>query len=114
MKYIIATLLLTTSLAGELRAQTGSISGKITDDKKQPVQGAIVSLMDHAMPKYGTTTDSTGYYILKNVPVGRYELKARSLDHNGRFYPGITIAADKDIPFDITLYPKTKLVPVGH
>jgi len=44
MKYIIATLLLTTCLAGKLSAQTGSISGKITDDKKQPVQGAIVSL----------------------------------------------------------------------
>ena len=53
-------------------ADTGSISGKVTGDS-MPLAGANVYLSGTSM---GATTDSLGSYLIENVPVGKYSLRA--------------------------------------
>ncbi|MGZ4043635.1 MAG: TonB-dependent receptor [Bacteroidia bacterium] len=47
------------------------IRGKITDDKNLPVPFAAVGLLQ---TKHATTSDSSGNFILNNVPAGNYKL----------------------------------------
>lgn len=57
---------------GQGRSRT-QLSGKITDVKTgEPLAGASILLSDS---RTGTTTDSTGYYILKNIPLGHTVLE---------------------------------------
>ena len=55
-----------------LFADTGSISGKVTGDS-MPLAGANVYLSGTSM---GATTDSLGSYLIENVPVGKYSVRA--------------------------------------
>ena len=55
-----------------LFADTGSISGKVTGDS-MPLAGANVFLVGTSM---GATTDSLGSYLIENVPVGKYSVRA--------------------------------------
>ena len=50
----------------------GRLSGRITDDKGQPVAGALVQVYDGK----SDTTDGDGRYELKEVPLGKYEVAA--------------------------------------
>ena len=44
------------------------LSGRVTDIKtNEPLKGASIYLSDS---RTGTVTDSNGYYVLKNLPVG--------------------------------------------
>jgi iron complex outermembrane receptor protein len=59
------SIFLTTAIFCQSKTQ---LSGKITDAKTgEPLLGASVIL---AESKVGTTTDSSGYYLLKNIPLG--------------------------------------------
>jgi len=66
--YILLVGLISTSLA----AQTGSITGKITDGV-EPMMFANVAIVGTSL---GATTDETGNFQITNLPVGSYELAA--------------------------------------
>ena len=53
-------------------SDTGSISGKVTGDF-MPLTGANIYLKGTSM---GATTDFLGSYLIENVPVGKYLLRA--------------------------------------
>lgn len=57
---------------GQQKARV-QLSGHVTDTKTgEPLAGASVVLSD---TKYGTSTDSAGYYLLENVPTGHTVLE---------------------------------------
>ena len=91
----------------QLHAQTGSISGKITDDKKQPIADAIVVASQNNVPVGGTTTDKEGKYTIKSLHTGSYDVKARKMEYGARLNSYINVAADKITPLDFTLYLKS-------
>lgn len=53
------------------KAQTGSITGKVTDEKSEPVSYATVVLKGTS---YGANTDEDGSYEIDNIPAGDYTL----------------------------------------
>lgn len=53
-------------------AQTGTIAGKVSDIVGKPLVNATISLDSTT---YGTTTDASGHYVLKKIPVGNYLLQ---------------------------------------
>src|ERR1700760_1029893 len=69
LKYVFPLLFI--FLCGRVMAQSGTISGRITDEINQPLPGATVQVK-------GTTnsaaTDVNGYYKLVNVPGGQQTL----------------------------------------
>jgi iron complex outermembrane receptor protein len=65
--YLLLSLFLVNSLFAQQKNRT-ELSGKVIDAKSgEPLAGASVVLADS---RTGTATDSNGYYILKNIPVG--------------------------------------------
>ena len=70
MLALVALLFAVTALAGT----TGKISGVVTDKTSgQPVPGAAVSIVGTT---WGALTDEAGRYVILNIPVGTYVLKA--------------------------------------
>src|SRR5215471_3548491 len=73
--YFIACLIL---IGKEASAQTGSVTGKITDDKGAPISFATVVLQG---TQYGSSTKEDGSFEITSVPSGNYTLKITSIGY---------------------------------
>ena len=74
MKFKFIALALILSCPLMLLAQTGSISGTVViEETGEPIAIAQIVVMGEKM---GSTTDLSGYFLIKNVPVGTYQLQA--------------------------------------
>ncbi len=80
MKYIINHFLVFSLflLPFFVKAQTGSIDGVIKDSTGKLLEAISVTVQDKNIT---TLTDSKGYYILKNIPVGNFTLVASQLGY---------------------------------
>ena len=88
-----------TCVVGQGVAQTGSVAGKVTDDKGAAVAGAQVAIQGTTV---GAQTGATGEYVLARVPVGTQTVRVRMVG----FRPdsaSVTVAADQRASQDFTL-----------
>jgi hypothetical protein len=86
-------------VAAQGAAQTGSVAGKVTDDKGAPVAGAQVGIQGTTV---GAQTSATGDYQLPRVPVGAQTVRVRMLG----FRPdsaSVTVAEGQRASHDFTL-----------
>lgn len=78
--------------------QNGSLSGRISDIYSNGIYSASVSF--HGMKK-GTLSDSAGYFIIQNIPNGKYELV---ISHSGfNSYREIISLADSSLTINVVL-----------
>jgi len=54
-----------------------SVQGKVTDNNRNPLAFATVSMQQGKIVVYNTLTDSTGHYLLSNIKPGEYKLLVR-------------------------------------
>ena len=95
--YFFVLLLLATQLVW---AQTsGNISGKIIGSEKMPEEGVNIFL---AQTSFGTTSDSEGNYILKDLPVGEYVLGVSKIGFQEQQFV-VSVVANKTATLDISL-----------
>jgi len=82
MKHIIATLSLLFSSA-IVMAQTGNITGKVTDNKQEPLTGATVMLihLPDSVKVSGQAADVNGAYHFTKVAPGKYTIKAAMVSY---------------------------------
>ncbi len=73
---LLAALLAPVSAAAQGTGQTGTVTGKVTDESGAPVSGAQVYLVS---PAIGTQSQGSGTYVLSRVPVGSQTLHVRML-----------------------------------
>lgn len=60
---------------------TATVRGQVrSEGTNSPLPGAVVEIVS-AISSQIATTDSSGSYILKNVPIGRRQLRATHIDH---------------------------------
>lgn len=71
----IAAILLLVG-AGAAFAQTGGVTGVVADQNGSLVEGARVSLWQEGVCKMHVLTDAAGVFVLTDVAVGTYTLKA--------------------------------------
>jgi outer membrane cobalamin receptor len=69
--FLITLLISTVSLA-----QTGTLSGKVTDENKMPVSGATVTIKSLGK---ATMTDDKGIYEFKSIQYGKHSLSVTSV-----------------------------------
>lgn len=82
-------------------AQTGSITGTITDSKtKEPIIGGSVLVQG---TQIGTSTDLEGKFSIKNLKVGTYSLQVSYVGYKTAIVPDVVVEATKvtDIVFEI-------------
>jgi tetratricopeptide (TPR) repeat protein len=87
-----------------LMAQNRIIKGKVTNDKGEPVQGAIIKIQGTDVKReYSTKTDKKGEYIYMGIPFGEYRIVVRAPGYLPDFAQGVkpTIAAESEISFSL-------------
>ncbi len=83
----------------QVAAQTGSIAGKVSDDRGAPVAGAQVSIVQ--LDK-GAVTGPGGNFVLEAVPVGSQVLRVRLIGYRSRT-DTVTVAAGERTTHDVSL-----------
>lgn len=92
-----AAVLLTPALAA---AQTGSVSGLVTDSARTPLPGAQVTLVG---TRFGSTSGLDGRYRVVGVPAGTYSVRVQRIGSAARTFENVAVAADADTRLDISL-----------
>ena len=54
--------------------QSGSISGTVSDEKKEPLISAMVQVYQGGVLKGGAVADFDGHFEIKRLPAGKYDL----------------------------------------
>ena len=99
--YLIATLVLTSSLA---MAQTGTLKGVITDAMTgEPIPFANIVIEKNGNQSGGTTTDFDGNYTIKPVEPGTYTIKATFVGYGTVEVTGVIVSANKITFQDVKL-----------
>ena len=100
-KYFLFLLLLNTSV---VVAQTGNIKGVIKDAQtKEPLPYSNVIIVNRGV---GSAADKDGNYIIKNVPVGSYTLRATYVGYKQKEVT-VDIKVGRTIEYEFNLEPVT-------
>src|SRR5262245_8163441 len=84
----------------------GRISGTVTDPSGSAVVGASVSITNEATGLSRTvTTDSSGFYVATNLPVGNYRVTADQKGFGKEVKAGYRVDPDGRVTADFTLRP---------
>ncbi len=79
LRKVILTFVVSLLWAGQLAAQTGSVSGRVTDATTTgAVAGAGVEIEG---TQYRTATGSDGAFVLSNVPAGTHKVTVRFIGY---------------------------------
>ncbi|KQB99974.1 TonB-dependent receptor [Pedobacter sp. Hv1] len=108
MKFLFAFLF--ASITGNmLYAQspsTQTVRGQVLDDiTKSPIRSVSVYLGTN-LANIGTTTDSLGYFILRNVPIGRQTIYIRSVGYEEQLLQEVLVTQGKEVVLNIALVEK--------
>jgi len=101
MRRIIIVAAIVLFHAGSLLAQTGEISGRVTDEKGEGVPFANVIAEQNGKLIVGVQTDFDGYYSLKLDP-GKYDIKVTAINLATKVITGVTAYSNKIVGLDIT------------
>ena len=86
------TLLLLFLVPGVMFAQSGKIRGTVVDSKtKEPLIGANVVLEGTS---YGTATDIQGKFMILNIPVSTYSIKATYVGYRSMTISNVRVNSD--------------------
>ena len=91
MKNFYSILLLLFGISVSM-AQTGSISGTVTDPQSQPLPNVNIALTKTSL---GTTTDTNGNYHIQHIAPGKYALTFSMIGYDSKTIP-VTISANKE------------------
>ncbi|MCX7797649.1 MAG: TonB-dependent receptor [Melioribacter sp.] len=76
-RFLILFLLINTVIT----SQTNSIKGRIINENAQPIFGANIVVVG---TNYGDASDENGFFEIKNIPFGNYELKVSCIGYETR------------------------------
>ena len=86
-----------------LQAQTQTLRGVVLDKQSEtPLIGVTVQLLD-VSPSIGATTDESGNFALKNVPVGRQNLRITYLGYETQTVPNVLVNAGKEVLLNLKM-----------
>ncbi len=84
-------------------AQMGAISGKVTDDKKEAIIGAIIEVTQGGIKKSATVSDKDGNYIVKPLSAGRYDVTVKFASFRTSKTIGVMVSPDRTTTLNIRL-----------
>lgn len=101
-RLVLAWLILAMGFAHSLQAGTaGSVSGFVRDQETgNPLPGAAVIVENTAV---GATADKHGFYIIHNLPVGSYSLRATMIGYIPTKITEVEVKTDLNTPVSFSL-----------
>ncbi len=97
--WLVACLVICSSAHAQ---SDGKIKGKVTDEAGSPVEFATVVIILNGVIKGGANTNERGEFSIAPVSPGTYDVRA-SFAGNTINATGVTVAANKTVPVDLTL-----------
>ena len=102
------TVVLAVSLAPRSFAQAtvsfAHLNGTVQDTSARTIAGAGVSLRDMATNQtYNATSNGSGFYVLPNLPPGRYELTVQNAGFAKYVQTGISLTVGQTATIDVML-----------
>ena len=88
LKLVARTLLLFQLLQA---GTTGKISGKVVDEKNQPLIGCNIIVKGTS---YGAATNLEGEYFILNIPPGTYQISALMIGYGAVTIEGTQVIVD--------------------
>ncbi len=105
----VACTLLATNISAQDNKPVQTIRGIAIDYASgTPIPYATVQLLD--LPQMGTTTDNDGKFVIKNVPVGRYDLQASFLGYEPTIFREIMLTSAKEVSLEVQMKENTRLL----
>jgi outer membrane receptor protein involved in Fe transport len=83
---------------------TGKLSGRVLDESELPVPAATVVIVGQNLEAH---SDTTGAYMILNIPSGTYEVSASCLGYERTVVQGVIVSADRTTWLDISLQEST-------
>jgi outer membrane receptor protein involved in Fe transport len=99
-RIIFAIVMLLFSASLVFAQTTGRLAGRVTDTDGSPVPFANVLLMDTEM---GVQAREDGTYILINIPVGTYDIRAQQIGYRPTTITGQRINVNETATLNITM-----------
>ncbi len=100
-KTILILFVLAFALSGSAFAQTGKISGRITDKETgEPLPGVNVMLKGTTI---GSATDINGSYIIINIPAGTYDVVAKMVGYQSVIQKDVKVVSGLTTKLDFKL-----------
>ncbi len=85
-----------------------TVKGKVIDkDSKSPLWGASVIIID-SLKFLATSTDSSGYFKINNVPVGRKNIKISYMGYQEKLLTNIPVNSEEDIMLTVQMNEKVQ------
>jgi len=105
-KTLLAVLLALLLLPASLIAQTGKVSGRITDlETGEPLIAANVMIDFPGGPR-GAATDINGGYVVLNVPIGRVTIKVSYVGYRTITIEDVLVRSNETVVRDVQLPPE--------
>lgn len=105
-KYGLLITLLIFFFSGIALAQTGGIKGKVIDKySKEIIPFANVMLISQASGNqvFGVSTDFSGDFLMKNIPVGKYKLKSDFVGYETKEIKNVEVFADSIVLVNVSM-----------
>src|SRR5262249_11557177 len=97
-------LIIALSVPASLRAQTGQISGIVTDPEGKTVAGADITVRNQSTGvTRSAATSEEGNYAISALPPGVYSLRTQKPGFKLSEFSNLTLPADTPVRFDVTL-----------
>ena len=101
--FVPAVLMLALSAAPASGGTTGKLSGRVTDDKRQPLAGVNVRLEGQRL---GAVSDEQGNYFIIGIPAAPYIVHANLMGYAAFSADKVQITPDFTTTLDITMKPE--------
>ena len=99
---LLAALLATNISPAIAQEITQTIRGTVRDEVSQQRLEGVSVYLPNTTPAIGTTTDTSGQFILKEVPVGRYTVRFSSVGYQAYAVP-VLVRSGKEAVVDVAL-----------
>lgn len=100
--FLVVLMLAASGLAGgPALAQSGKVSGEITDAQTgEPLPGATVQMIG---TDYGTAADQNGHYDLIGLPPGQHDFRFQFVGYTAQVVTDVLVTSDRTTTLDIEL-----------
>lgn len=103
MKYYLlaASLFVTVFLSAQDLTQT--IRGRVLDNESEVSLPGAAVIITTMTPVKGVSTDLDGYFVIKDIPIGRHDIKISFLGYNDVRLPNILVGSAKEVVLNVSM-----------
>ena len=112
LKFLMVALLLAVTATTNAQVTTSSMSGRVTDNAKEPLIGAtVVATHTPTGTVYGASTRMDGSYNIPNMRIGGpYTIEVSYIGYNTETLKNVTLSLGEDFVLNSTLKEDTHLL----